>query len=222
MLLVAFSRRMCCSRVCIAMRSAWLPRRVDRHADDAPGHRALVLVAGGEVGGMRAAEAHRHAEALGVADHHVGTHLAGGFSAAAGSSDPQRPPRPARRLACTCAIRSVRSSHAAVGAGVLQQQRRRRRYRRVRCRGRRPPPRARAPRRGCAPRRWSAGGSPCHEEGVRCVLVAPRACSSVMASAAAVPSSSSEALASSMPVRSMIICWKFSRPSSRPCEISGW
>ena len=37
-----------------------------------------------------------------------------------------------------------------------------------------------------------------------------------IASAAAVASSSSEALASSMPVRSMTICWKLSRASSRP------
>ncbi len=43
-----------------------------------------------------------------------------------------------------------------------------------------------------------------------------------MASAAAVPSSSSEALARSMPVRSLTIVWKFSRASSRPWEISGW
>ena len=44
----------------------------------------------------------------------------------------------------------------------------------------------------------------------------------VMASAAAVPSSSSEALASGSPVRSDTSVWKFSRASSRPCEISGW
>ena len=43
-----------------------------------------------------------------------------------------------------------------------------------------------------------------------------------MASAAAVDSSSSEALASSMPVRSQTIVWKFSSASSRPWEISGW
>jgi hypothetical protein len=43
-----------------------------------------------------------------------------------------------------------------------------------------------------------------------------------MASAAAVPSSSSEALASGSPVRSATIVWKFSSASSRPCEISAW
>ena len=45
---------------------------------------------------------------------------------------------------------------------------------------------------------------------------------SVIASAAAVASSSSEAFARSSPVRSATIVWKFSSASSRPCEISGW
>ncbi len=45
---------------------------------------------------------------------------------------------------------------------------------------------------------------------------------SVIASAAAVPSSSSDALAVGRPVRSPITVWKFSRASSRPWEISGW
>jgi hypothetical protein len=44
----------------------------------------------------------------------------------------------------------------------------------------------------------------------------------VIASAAAVPSSSRLALAVGNPVRSPITVWKFSRASSRPWEISGW
>ena len=47
-------------------------------------------------------------------------------------------------------------------------------------------------------------------------------CNRVMASAAAVPSSSSEALAMSRPLRSAIIVWKFRSASSRPWLISGW
>mmetsp|Transcript_6015 Transcript_6015/g.23367 ORF Transcript_6015/g.23367 Transcript_6015/m.23367 type:complete len:235 (+) Transcript_6015:2201-2905(+) len=43
-----------------------------------------------------------------------------------------------------------------------------------------------------------------------------------MASAAAVASSRSEALAISMPVRSATIVWKFSSICKRPCEISAW
>ena len=45
---------------------------------------------------------------------------------------------------------------------------------------------------------------------------------SVIASAAAVASSSSEAPATGSPVRSAIMVWKLIRASSRPWEISGW
>ena len=44
----------------------------------------------------------------------------------------------------------------------------------------------------------------------------------LMASAAAVDSSRSEALHSSKPVRSDTIVWKFISDSSRPCATSGW
>ena len=44
----------------------------------------------------------------------------------------------------------------------------------------------------------------------------------VIASAAAVASSSIEAPAIAMPVRSVTIVWKLTRASSRPCEISAW
>lgn len=46
------------------------------HADDPARHVALVLVAGGEEGGVRAAVPHRHAEALAVAHRDVGAPLA--------------------------------------------------------------------------------------------------------------------------------------------------
>ena len=49
-----------------------------------------------------------------------------------------------------------------------------------------------------------------------------RPASICMASAAAVASSSSEAPATSKPVRSMTMVWKLSSASSRPCEISAW
>ncbi len=45
---------------------------------------------------------------------------------------------------------------------------------------------------------------------------------SVMASAAAVASSSIEAFAIAMPVRSVTIVWKLRSASRRPWEISGW
>ncbi len=43
-----------------------------------------------------------------------------------------------------------------------------------------------------------------------------------IASAAAVDSSSNDALAKSRPVRSRVIVWKFNNDSKRPCAISGW
>ena len=46
--------------------------------------------------------------------------------------------------------------------------------------------------------------------------------SMVMASAAAVASSSKLALANSMPVKSQTMVWKFNKASRRPWLISGW
>ncbi len=47
-------------------------------------------------------------------------------------------------------------------------------------------------------------------------------CSSVIASPAAVASSSSEAVATGNPVRSLTMVWKLSSDSSRPWAISAW
>ena len=47
-------------------------------------------------------------------------------------------------------------------------------------------------------------------------------CAKVIASAAAVASSSSDAFATSMPVRSSTRVWKFSSASRRPCATSAW
>ena len=44
----------------------------------------------------------------------------------------------------------------------------------------------------------------------------------LLASAAAVASSSMLALAIAMPVRSQTMVWKFTSASMRPCEISAW
>jgi hypothetical protein len=46
--------------------------------------------------------------------------------------------------------------------------------------------------------------------------------SMVIASAAAVASSRSDALARSIAARSLTMVWKLRSASSRPCEISGW
>ena len=47
-------------------------------------------------------------------------------------------------------------------------------------------------------------------------------CSMVIASAAAVASSRSDAFATCIPVRSRTMVWKFSRASRRPWAISAW
>ena len=49
--------------------------RVARHPDHPPRQAPLELVAGGDVGGVRSAESHRHAEPLGRADGDVRAHL---------------------------------------------------------------------------------------------------------------------------------------------------
>ena len=53
-------------------------------------------------------------------------------------------------------------------------------------------------------------------------LVLTERLASVMASAAAVASSSIDALAMGMPVRSHTMVWKLTSASMRPCEISAW
>ncbi len=59
-----------------------------------------------------------------------------------------------------------------------------------------------------------------HEERLSFARRAAHGVGSAIASAAAVPSSSSEALAMSIPVRSQTIVWKLMSASSRPWAIS--
>ena len=54
-------------------------RSINRHADNAAGRRAFVGIFKGEISRVRAAEAHRHAEALGVAQGHICAHFGGRF-----------------------------------------------------------------------------------------------------------------------------------------------
>ena len=119
MLLVAFSRRMCCSRVCSASRYALAAPAVDRDADDAPGERPLELVPRRHVRGVRAAIAHRHAEPLRRADGHVGPELAGGREQSQreriGGDDRQRAPQVRLRDHFAVVV------HRAGRSGILQQ-----------------------------------------------------------------------------------------------------
>ena len=77
MLLVAFSRRMCCSRVCERQAQRRLAARILGHADEAAGHLAFEFVARGEKRRVRAAVAQRHAKALRAADGDVRAKFAG-------------------------------------------------------------------------------------------------------------------------------------------------
>ena len=76
MLLVAFSRRMCCSRVCSASRYAVRPSASTDTPTSRPGSVRLYSSRVARNAGVRAAEAERHAEALRRADDDVGAHLA--------------------------------------------------------------------------------------------------------------------------------------------------
>ena len=67
----------------------------------------------------------------------------------------------------------------------------------------------------------TAGGAGCYRQ-MGCLFILESRRDIVIASAAAVASSSSDALAISISVRSMIICWKIIKASRRPWLISGW
>ena len=92
--------------------------RVDADADEPPGQAALVVVAAGEVAGVRAAAAHRHAEALGRSAGDVGAELAG-----------RRDERQREQVGSDDERRAVRVDARRVGAQVVQRAARRRQLR---------------------------------------------------------------------------------------------
>ena len=127
-----------------------------------------------------------------------------------------KPPR-----ACTAAATAAMVADLAVGARVLQQHAEGvglRRHRR-----REPATHLDAERLGA--RRDHVERLREHvvgdEDGAAALDAVTRS-ASVIASAAAVASSSIDALAIAMPVRSQTIVWKLISASRRPCEISGW
>ena len=77
MLDVAFSRRMCCSRVCSVRTIAAPACRVRRLADDPAGHAAGVLGACGDEAIVRATEGLEVARTLSLADRHLAPVVAG-------------------------------------------------------------------------------------------------------------------------------------------------
>ena len=195
------------------------PGGVDRHADQPAGHAALVLVARGEEPGVRAAVAHRHAEPLGGPDHDVGAPL------------PRRDEDHQREE-----IGGHRDERALI-VQVAHQRRGRRGSRPVvpgYCNSTPNTPSAGmsgsiAPTTtsmpiGSARVRTTAIVCGWHSASTKNVLppFSLSRCSIAIASAAAVGSSSSDAFAMSIAVRSLTIVWKLRSASRRPCEISGW
>ena len=89
---------------------------VDRHADQPAGQRALVGVAGGQEAGVGPAEAERHAEALGRADHDVGARSRRAAAAGRGRAG-RRPRRRGRRRSWAAAITAAWSRTAPLEPG---------------------------------------------------------------------------------------------------------
>ena len=73
---VAFSRRICCSRVCNARRKAGLPCRSIDWPTSRPGMRSFVSVLGRHETRVRSAKAKRNAKSLRIADRDIGTQFA--------------------------------------------------------------------------------------------------------------------------------------------------
>ena len=196
--------------------------RVVGHPDQPAGELPLDLGAHRDEPRVRTAEPERHAEPLRGADRDVRADLAGRAAAGSGPAGRWRP-RPWPRA-------GARPRSARRGRG---------------------PPRTRPGRTSSRPKKSPTGKrldaarqvgdddldadrfgpGPDDRDGLRQrvgVDDEPAATStsrcgviSVIASAAAVASSSIDALAMSRPVRSATAVWKFSSASSRPCEISG-
>ena len=173
---------------------------------------------------MRPAEAERHAEALRVADDDVGAHLARRRQQrqrqqVGGDGDERRPPRaPAsmngRRSSTRAALRpgycsSTPNTRASNVMSAIE-----------------PTLQLDAERLGAAAQHRDRLRKAAirHQEhaAVSAQLLRLHAVQQRHRLAAAVASSSSDALATSIPVRSVTIVWKLSSDSRRPCAISAW
>ena len=137
---VAFSRRMCCSRVCSARRSAGRPAVSVLTPTSRPGRARARRLVGGDERRVRAAEAHRHAEALRRPDGDVGAELARRRQSARRPAGRWRRRR-APPAAWTRSMAARQSTTAPVDVGQAEQRAeaavgdaRRRRRRRARCR----------------------------------------------------------------------------------------
>ena len=222
MLLVAFSRRMCCSRRLQREPQRDVPGIVSRHTDEATRQRARVRRLRRDEPGVRAAEAERDAEPLCRSDDDVRALFARGRDEAAGEEVGRDHRRARRRPARGLDERASGPGSRPSSTGSARARRTARRHRAIRAAA---SPTSTTMPSGSARVCTTAivcGWQPASttnrseaEDGASRRAIA-------IASAAAVGSSRSEAFASSIPVRSLTIVWKLSNASSRPCEISGW
>ena len=221
MLLVARSRRMCCSRVCSANRYAGLPEESTETPTRRPGSwrsspdRTAMTPACGPPKPMGTPK--RWAEPTTMS----APHSPGGVSRHRLSRSAATT-RPAPS-ACTCSARAdsaagSRTSPVEVGTETRTPKQPSAGSPAVTSRTSRTIP------SGVARVSRTASVCGCVSASTTKVIAPVRStrCSRAIASAAAVGSSSMEALARGRPVRSATIVWKLSSASSRPWEISGW
>ena len=207
---------MCCSRVCKARRKATRPPAVLGHADQAARQCPHQRLPRCDESGMGASEGHRNSEALRRTDGDVGPVRTGRGKQSEGeqiSDDGNQGPG----LVSRCDRRPMVDDRSA--RARIRQERSERLGEVEVGRSWRPSPRCRAARRASGPPRSFADGSPRRPRRPS-GRHGPRRRHIVIASAAAVPSSSSEALAISRPVRSDTMVWKVRSISRRPWEIS--
>ena len=72
-----FSRRICCSLVCRAIRRHRLPPGIHTDSNDSARDVSFEFIPGGKERGMWSAEAHRNTQALGVPHGNIGAQLTG-------------------------------------------------------------------------------------------------------------------------------------------------
>ena len=193
--------------------------RVLGHADDAAREEPGELLLHREEGGVRSAVAHGNAEALRVAHRDVRAQLT--RRGEHGEREEIGGHRGVRALGVDPVEEGGEVLDQPIGRRVLHQ--------RAEDLGgevegaglRRPPPGCRARRPRVRTTSSVCGWTLSETKNASCPGFAS-ASKRCIASAAAVPSSSSEAFATGNPVRSMTIVWKLSSASRRPWEISGW
>ena len=220
MLLVAFSRRMCCSRVCSASRSAraTLASRPTRR----PGGRAGCACTprawrGTRRAGRRSPSARRSAAPSRPRRRRPSPPAGASSTARAG----RRRPRPACRCACRCSTSARVVADGAAGARVLQQHAEHALGGQVRRPARRPPRRCPSgSARVCTTAMVCGWQSRVDEEGVAALGVDPPQHRHRLGRGGGLVEQRRVGEVHAGEVATIV--WKLRSTSSRPWEISGW